>query len=113
MEHTQHQETEARHHRVESRHNLTVNDWSDLRAFKLTPVNTDDREPVPDMTKDLLGKLFGDCGYISQALFEQLYERGLQLVTKFKKNMKKRFAKACLQCLRRSSNPIELTLNLF
>jgi hypothetical protein len=48
-----------------------------LLAFKLTPANTDDRKPVPDMTQDLLGKLFGDRGYVSQALFEQLYERGL------------------------------------
>jgi hypothetical protein len=24
------------------------------------------REPVPDLTKDLIGKLFGDRGYISQ-----------------------------------------------
>jgi hypothetical protein len=26
----------------------------------------DDRKPVPDMTKDLIGKLFGDRGYICQ-----------------------------------------------
>jgi hypothetical protein len=31
------------------------------------------------MTKDLIGKLFGDKGYISQKLFEELYERGLQV----------------------------------
>ncbi len=34
---------------------------------------------LPDMTKDLIGKLFGDKGYISQKLFEELYERGLQV----------------------------------
>lgn len=27
-------------------------------------------KPVPDMTRDLIGKLFGDRGYISQKLFE-------------------------------------------
>jgi hypothetical protein len=43
---------------------------------------------VPDMTTDIIGKLFGDRGYISQALFEQLYEQGLQLITRRKKNMK-------------------------
>jgi hypothetical protein len=40
------------------------------------------------MTTGLYGKLFGDKGYISQKLFEQLYDRGLQLVTKLKKKMK-------------------------
>jgi hypothetical protein len=42
------------------------------------------------MTTDLIGKLFGDRGYISQALFEQLYEQGLQLITRRKKNLKQR-----------------------
>ncbi len=40
------------------------------------------------MTQDIVGKLFGDRGYISHKLFEELYERGLQLITKLKKNMK-------------------------
>ena len=54
----------------------------------ITAGNVDDRQPVPAMTKKLFGKLFGDRGYISQKLFEELYERGLQLITKLKKNMK-------------------------
>lgn len=32
-------------------------------------------------------------GYISQPLFEELYQRGLQLVTKARKNMKQRLVK--------------------
>lgn len=67
---------------------LIINDQGELLAATLTPGNTDDRKPVPEMTKDLLGKLFGDRGYISQALFESLFERGLQLITKRRKNMK-------------------------
>lgn len=69
---------------------LIINDKGELLAFKLTPANTDDRQPVPDLTADLIGKLFGDKGYISQALFEQLYQRGLQMITRSKKNMKNR-----------------------
>lgn len=69
---------------------LIVNDKGELLAFKLTPANTDDRVPVPDLTQDLFGKLFGDRGYISQALFEELYDRGVQLITKIKKKMKNR-----------------------
>ena len=69
---------------------LIINDKGELLAFKLTPANVDDRKPVPDMARDLIGKLFGNKEYISQKLFEQLYERGLKLVTKTKKNMKNR-----------------------
>jgi hypothetical protein len=40
------------------------------------------------LTRSLFGKLFGDRGYLSQPLFEQLWEQGVQLVTKVRKNMK-------------------------
>jgi Transposase DDE domain len=50
----------------------------------------DDRVPLPEMTQDLIGQLFGDRGYISQKLFEELYDRGLQLVTQIKQNLKQR-----------------------
>ena len=33
------------------------------------------------LTQGLAGKLIGDKGYISQQLFDQLYQRGLQLWT--------------------------------
>ena len=42
-----------------------------------------------EMTKDIFGKLFGDKGYISKALSELLFEDGVQLITKVRKNMKK------------------------
>lgn len=39
------------------------------------------------------GELFGDRGYISQELFEKLYEQGLELITKYKKKMKQKLVK--------------------
>ena len=69
---------------------LIVNDQGELLAVQLTPGNIDDRKPVPQMTKKLWGKLVGDRGYLSQALFEQLFARGLQLITPIRKNMKNR-----------------------
>jgi hypothetical protein len=57
---------------------------------QLTPGNTDDRKPVPALARRLYGKLFGDKGYLSQALFRRLRnERGLQLITHRKRNMPK------------------------
>ncbi len=40
------------------------------------------------MIKNLFGKVFGDRGYISQQLFQQLLEQGIFMVTRVKKNMK-------------------------
>lgn len=69
---------------------LIVNEQGELLAFTLTPGNVDDRKPVPRLAKRLFGKLFGDKGYISHPLFEQLWRQGLQLVTAVKANMKNR-----------------------
>jgi hypothetical protein len=67
---------------------LVINDVGQILAFRLTPANVSDRVPVPALTKDLFGKLIGDRGYISSQLFELLFEQGLQLITKIRKNMK-------------------------
>jgi hypothetical protein len=69
---------------------LVVNDQGALLAFYLTPGNIDDRKPVPQLAQRLFGKLFGDKGYISQALFDQLLEQDVQLITGIRKNMQNR-----------------------
>lgn len=66
---------------------LVVNDRGELLAFYITPGNVDDRQPVPHLTQGLTGKLFGDKGYISKALFEALLVEGLQLITRLRKGM--------------------------
>ena len=67
---------------------LVINDKGELLAVHLTPGNTDDRKPLNVLTKDLFGKLFGDKGYVSQHLFEELFKRGLELITTIRRNMK-------------------------
>ncbi len=67
---------------------LVVNDMGEVLACTLTPGNVDDRTPVPKLTNQIFGKLFGDRGYISKALFAELFERDIQLVTKLRSNMK-------------------------
>jgi hypothetical protein len=70
---------------------LVVNDRGELLAFCLTPGNVDDRRPVPRLVRRLFGKLFGDRGYISQALAEELFiTQGILLITKVRKNMRER-----------------------
>jgi len=69
---------------------LVTNDCGELLALRLTPGNVDDRRPVPEMVKGLFGKLFEDKGYISQPLFETLFDEQVQIVTKLKTKMKNR-----------------------
>jgi len=63
---------------------LIINDHGDLLGVRLTPGNVDDRLPVPEMANGL----FGDRGYISQALRDTLKQQGVELITKLRKNMK-------------------------
>jgi len=69
---------------------LAVNDRGDLLACCLTAGNVDDRKPVPQMVKRLRGKLIGDRGYVSAPLTVLLFEQGLQLLTRLRKNMTNR-----------------------
>jgi hypothetical protein len=60
----------------------------EIVAFKVTAGNVNDAKPVPELTKNLKGKLFGDKGYMGKKLVRELLERGLNLMTKVRKNMK-------------------------
>jgi hypothetical protein len=69
---------------------FVINDKGEILDFVLTPANTDDRKPLmgTNILSKIYGKLFGDKGYISQSLFEQLFIDGIHLITKLRKNMK-------------------------
>lgn len=68
---------------------LVFNERGEILNLVLTPGNVDDRKPVPQLVKDLFGKLFGDKGYISRPLAEQLRQTfGIQLITKIRSNMR-------------------------
>ena len=67
---------------------LMVDDCGEILSFSITRGNVDDRVPVPQLTKNFVGKLFGDKGYISKKLTELLALDDVELITKLKKNMK-------------------------
>jgi len=69
---------------------LVINDRGELLSFCLTQGNVDDRNVgvIDSLCKDLFGRLFADRGYISQKLFETLFDKGIKLVTGIKSNMK-------------------------
>lgn len=66
---------------------LVINHKGEIMAVKITPGNTDDRQPLDAMTAGLEGKLLADKGYISGELFRNLWQRGLHLLTGIRKNM--------------------------
>ena len=69
---------------------LIINDKGENLNFMFSPANVDDREPLRqgNFLKDIKGKLCADKGYIGQALFENLFLNGIQLLTKVKNNMR-------------------------
>ena len=71
---------------------LIINDKGEILSFYLSKGNVDDRNVkiITKMTKDIFGKMFGDKGYISQALSDILFGDGIHLVTAIKKNMKQK-----------------------
>jgi hypothetical protein len=69
---------------------IVINDKGEILDFLFTQANVDDRQPLKDKNfhKKVFGKLFGDKGYISKTLFEDLFLDGIHLITKLRKNMK-------------------------
>lgn len=66
---------------------LVINDRGELLNVALTPGNIDDRKPVRELLQGHKGKFYGDKGYISKALAQDLRACGVLFITKFKKNM--------------------------
>lgn len=83
-----------------------------LLNFTLTPGNTDDRQPVPQLLQRLIGKVFADKGYISQTLAEKLLKTaGIQLITKLRRNMKNRLLPLSDRLLLRRRSIIESVID--
>ena len=67
---------------------VAINNKGEIMAIKFTSGNVNDRLALDEITRNLKGKIFGDKGYISKELFSKLWNRGLQLITGIRRNMK-------------------------
>lgn len=69
---------------------LIVSHKGDLLSFSITTGNKSDRNKslVSKMCEKLFGKLFGDKGYISNPLRDDLKNKDIKLITKLNSNMK-------------------------
>lgn len=69
---------------------LVCNHKGELMSFCITRGNVDDRQPLDTLFKGLQGLSAGDKGYVSKKHEERLAKQGLRLITKVRRNMKKR-----------------------
>ena len=90
---------------------LVINEKGEILAFMLTAGNVDDRKPVPFLLDGLWGKCIGDKGYLSSKLFEELWEKGVRLITKLRKGMHNKLMSLCDRLLLRRRGLIESVHN--
>jgi Transposase DDE domain len=67
---------------------LVTNDKGELLAFKITRGSCHDSKEAASLLKTLHGLAFGDKAYLGKKLFQELFENGLKLITRKRKNMK-------------------------
>lgn len=68
---------------------FVFNDKGEIVRVSITPGDMGDRKGLKWLLKGLEGcKIFGDRGYLGQEFFEDLWEEGIQIVTRIRKNMK-------------------------
>ncbi|SFN90976.1 Transposase DDE domain-containing protein, partial [Xenorhabdus japonica] len=65
-----------------------INHLGEILALKITAGNTDDRKVVRELAKELIGSLYGDKGYLSQEVADDLAKNGVTFITKKRSNMK-------------------------
>lgn len=63
---------------------LIINNKGEIMAIKITKGNASDLSAVSGITKGL----YGDKGYVSKDLFNELYYKDLRLFTGIRKDMK-------------------------
>ncbi|MEL0659863.1 IS982 family transposase [Psychromonas arctica] len=73
---------------------LLINHQGEILALNISPGNTNDRTPIPDLCRNLTGKLYADKGYIGNKLTEKLKRSDIDLVTTVRKNMKRKVISA-------------------
>ncbi len=69
---------------------MVINEKGEILNFVLTQGNVDDREPLKSkrFIKKISGKLYGDKGYVSAPLAQQLFIDGIALITGIRNNMR-------------------------
>jgi len=70
---------------------IIINPYGEIIDFCITKGNVSDNNTnvLESLTTNVYGKVFGDKGYLlRKGFFEKLFNRGVKIVTKIRKNMK-------------------------
>lgn len=70
---------------------IIINDKGEILSFCLSKANTDDRNMnvISSLVANIFGRIYGDRGYISKTLTDYLWNDGISLIYKRRRNMKK------------------------
>jgi hypothetical protein len=90
---------------------LVTNDRGELIAFKITSGSSSDSKSAESLLRALDGLAFGDKGYLGKKLFETLFQKGLKLITRKRKNMQPMVLNNYEQQLLNQRNTIETVIN--
>lgn len=88
---------------------ISINEKGELVGANISKGNVDDRDAdvLESVLKNVSGNLYADKGYISKKLFEELYNKGINLITSIKKNMKNKLLPILDKLLLRKRSVIE------
>lgn len=91
---------------------LIINRHGEIVSFFITPGNVADNnhEVLDKLTDEIFGKLIADKGYIGA--FEQLYEKGIQIIHRIRKNMKNKIMNMYDKLLLRKRGVIESVIGI-
>lgn len=91
---------------------LICNERGEILNFMLTKANVDDRSErvFNRLSNNVFGKLFADKGYISQGLFDRLFNDGINIITGVRSKMKNKLIPLYDRLLLRKRSIIE-TIN--
>src|SRR5690349_12113716 len=91
---------------------FVINHKGQIMALKITPGNTADSAVLEAITQRLSGKLCANKGYIGRALFRQLWQRGLHLITAIPRNMRNHLMPLGDKLMLRKCGVIETVLDI-
>jgi hypothetical protein len=67
---------------------IIINNKGEIMGIKITKGNKSDISVLSALAQGLKGKIYGDKGYISKEVWNELFTKGLQLFTSLKRTMK-------------------------
>lgn len=91
---------------------MVINNEGEIMSCAITPGNVDDRVPVAKLMKNLQGWLFADKGYLGTPIIEKLKKQAVDIFTKVRKTMKKRFFTKAQEYLLNKRGIVETVIGL-